>query len=81
MGALIVLGVFLTLVAVPEAIYQSPLRLWVAIPLLLVWTLRIWILASRGTLPDDPVLFSLRDPLSLCVGILLALSILASHLP
>jgi 4-hydroxybenzoate polyprenyltransferase len=81
MGALIILGVFLTLVAVPEALYRSPLRLWVAVPLLLVWTLRIWTLATRGALPDDPVLFSLRDPLSLCVGVLLGISILAAHLP
>ena len=81
MGALIILGVFLTLVAVPEAVYRSPLRLWVSVPFLLVWTLRIWTLATRGALPDDPVFFSLRDPLSLCVGILLGVSILAAHLP
>lgn len=80
-GAMVLLSVFLANVAVPQALYQSPLRLWFAIPLLLIWTLRIWILASRGTLPDDPVLFSLRDPVSLVAGVLLALSIVAAHLP
>jgi len=80
-GALVILSIFLATVAVPEALYQSPLRLWIAVPLLLVWTLRIWILASRGALPDDPVLFSLKDPVSLIAGVLLGLSIIASHLP
>ena len=80
-GAMVILSIFLTNVAVPQALYQSPLRLWFAVPLLLIWTLRIWILASRGTLPDDPVLFSLKDPLSLIVGTLLGLAIVAAHLP
>jgi len=80
-GALVILSVFLANVAVPQAIYQSPLRLWIAVPLLLVWTLRIWMLASRGSLPDDPVLFSLKDPVSLIAGVLLGLSIIAAHLP
>jgi len=80
-GALLILSVFLANVAIPEAIYQSPHRLWVAVPLLLIWTLRIWILATRGTLPDDPVLFSIKDPVSLIAGILLSLSIIAAHLP
>jgi 4-hydroxybenzoate polyprenyltransferase len=81
MGSLIVLSIFISSVAVPEMLYHSPLRLWIAVPLLLVWTLRIWILATRGTLPDDPVLFSLWDPLSLGIGFLLGMSILAAHLP
>jgi 4-hydroxybenzoate polyprenyltransferase len=80
-GAMVILSVFLANVAVPEALYQSPHRLWFAVPLLLLWTLRIWILAARGNLPDDPVLFSLRDPVSLIAGVLLGLSILVSHLP
>jgi len=80
-GALVILSVFLANVAVPEAVYESARRLWVAVPLLLVWTLRIWILAARGTLPDDPVLFSLKDPVSLIAGVMLGLSIIAAHLP
>ena len=80
-GALILLSIFLSMVAVPEMLYQSPLRLWVAVPLLLIWTLRIWIFAVRGALPDDPVLFSLRDPLSLSIGTLLGFAILGAHLP
>ncbi len=80
-GALIVLAIFLSVVAVPELSYRSPLRLWFALSLLLVWTLRFWVLSVRGILPDDPVLFSLKDRFSLIVGVLLSLSILAAHLP
>ena len=80
-GALILLGIFLSVVAVPEMLYRSPQRFWIAVPLLLIWTFRIWVFAVRGSLPDDPVLFSLRDPLSLSLGTLLGLTILGAHLP
>lgn len=48
--------------------YGSPgwLRL---IPLLFaIWVGRIWLLAHRGEMPDDPVSFALRDRASLLLG-------------
>lgn len=80
-GALIVLGIFLAAVATPEAIYRSPERLWIAAALLLVWSLRFWVLAVRGALPHDPVLFSLRDRFSLILGGLVGLSIVGRICP
>ncbi|HEV2465281.1 MAG TPA: hypothetical protein VGT04_15860 [Acidobacteriaceae bacterium] len=39
--------------------------------LLLWWTFRVWLLASRGELDEDPVIFALTDKFSLaaCVAI------------
>lgn len=37
-------------------------------PLLLYWISRMWVKAHRGLMHDDPVLFALRDPVSLASG-------------
>jgi 4-hydroxybenzoate polyprenyltransferase len=49
-------------------LYRTPDRLWLACPVLLCWVARIWFLAARGELDDDPVLFALKDPLSYAAG-------------
>lgn len=80
-GALMILSIYLSIVVVPEAIFQSSERLWLSVPLLLVWVLRIWLLAVRGNLDDDPLLFSLRDRFSLVIALLMSVVIVAIHLP
>jgi 4-hydroxybenzoate polyprenyltransferase len=45
-------------------LYQHPAWLWLLCPMLLYWLSRVWILANRGTLDADPVLFALRDRVS-----------------
>jgi hypothetical protein len=52
------------------ALYQHAARLWLIVPLLLYWLTRVWLLASRGELDDDPVVFAMRDGVSLAVGAL-----------
>jgi hypothetical protein len=37
-------------------------------PILLFWVSRVLMLSHRGDMHDDPVIFALRDPTSLCVG-------------
>jgi hypothetical protein len=41
--------------------YDSPFILWMICPALLYWTTRVWFLANRRSLQDDPVLFALKD--------------------
>ena len=55
------------------ALYRSPLHLWLACPLLLFWTSRMWLLAHRGRIHDDPIVATVRDPMSYITGALLAL--------
>ncbi len=50
-------------------LYRSPAILWLAVPVLLYWMSRVWFLAHRGELHEDPLLFALRDPASYATGI------------
>jgi 4-hydroxybenzoate polyprenyltransferase len=36
---------------------------------LILWLCRVWLLASRGELDEDPVVFALTDPMSLLMGV------------
>jgi 4-hydroxybenzoate polyprenyltransferase len=49
-------------------LYRSPAILWFAVPLLLYWMSRVWLLAHRGELHEDPVVFALGDAQSYVVG-------------
>jgi 4-hydroxybenzoate polyprenyltransferase len=50
------------------ALYRHSARLWLIVPLLIYWIYRVWLIASRGELDDDPVVFAMRDKVSLAVG-------------
>lgn len=51
-------------------LYHSPHLLWLACPLLLYWISYIWLVAYRGMMDDDPILFAVKDKVSLFVAIL-----------
>jgi 4-hydroxybenzoate polyprenyltransferase len=63
-----------------SGIYLYPEILWLVCPLLLYWISRIWMLAHRGELHEDPVLFAIRDRTSWIVAVLLALVLLAARI-
>jgi 4-hydroxybenzoate polyprenyltransferase len=50
-------------VGTPEILllYRSPHLLWLLCGVHVYWVSRIWILAHRGCVHDDPVVFTLRD--------------------
>jgi 4-hydroxybenzoate polyprenyltransferase/phosphoserine phosphatase len=50
-------------------LYHHPARMWLITPLLILWLSRIWLLASRGVLDEDPVVFALTDRMSLLMGV------------
>ena len=52
------------------ALYRAPLLLWLVCPLLLFWTSRMWLLAHRGQIHDDPIVATVRDPVSYLLGAL-----------
>ena len=43
--------------------------LWLACPMLLYWVARMWLLAYRDELHEDPLVFALRDGASLALGL------------
>lgn len=50
------------------ALYTFPKIIWLACPLLLFWISRIWLLTHRGQMHDDPIVFAIKDRVSLLVG-------------
>jgi hypothetical protein len=54
-------------------LYRYPQIIWLACPLLLYWVSRTWIIAHRGLMHDDPIVFAARDRVSLAVVILCGL--------
>ena len=62
--SVVVMVLYMSMEAMPTGLYadNGPLLL---IPAVLgLWILRIWLLAHRGTLDDDPVVFAIRDRVS-----------------
>jgi 4-hydroxybenzoate polyprenyltransferase len=51
------------------ALYHHPGRMWLVTPLLILWVSRVWLLASRGELDEDPVVFAITDRMSLLLGL------------
>jgi 4-hydroxybenzoate polyprenyltransferase len=70
--AVLVLALYINDVHTTQ-LYRNKEMIWVACPVLLTWISRIWMLAHRGQMHDDPVIFAMRDRFSL---MLIALSAL-----
>jgi 4-hydroxybenzoate polyprenyltransferase len=51
-----------------NGLYHHPDRLWLIAPLMIYWLSRVWLLASRGELDEDPVIFAVTDRISLLTG-------------
>jgi 4-hydroxybenzoate polyprenyltransferase len=63
--------VFSVYIGQPETqgLYHHHQRMWLMTPLMILWLCRVWLLASRGELDEDPVVFALTDPMSLLMGV------------
>jgi 4-hydroxybenzoate polyprenyltransferase len=61
-------------------LYHHSTRLWLIVPLMLYWLHRVWLLASRGDLDEDPVIFAIRDGISLSIAVGIAvIAVLATY--
>ena len=54
-------------------LYHHTGRLWLIVPVLLLWLSHVWMLASRGEMHDDPVVWAITSRRSLLMGVLMAL--------
>ncbi|MFM8439094.1 MAG: UbiA family prenyltransferase [Candidatus Kapaibacterium sp.] len=61
-----------------RGLYLHPERLWFVVPLILYWISRVWLIAGRGEMRDDPVIFALEDRTSYVVAAGVAAVILLS---
>lgn len=58
-------------------LYDDSRLLWLICPVVMYWISRVWLLARRGTLHEDPVVFAFRDRASVVVAVV-CLALLAS---
>lgn len=60
------------------SLYKAPMLLVLLIPIFLYWISRLWILAYRGFLNEDPVVFALKDKTSYLLLIIILFVILTA---
>ena len=61
-----------------SSLYTHPTRLWLVCPLVFYWISRIWLLAHRGEVNEDPIVFAMKDKLSYVIGGLIAISFVSA---
>jgi 4-hydroxybenzoate polyprenyltransferase len=72
-SAIVIFTIYLINEQYPRHIYANPDVLWGMVPVLLIWTLRVWHLSVHGQMNEDPVVFALKDRFSLVLGCVVAL--------
>jgi len=61
-----------------QQMYAHPEILWLICPPLLFWIGRIWMITGRGEMHEDPIVFAIKDKVSLLVVSVCALILLAA---
>jgi 4-hydroxybenzoate polyprenyltransferase len=72
MASILILALYLIDEVFPAALYSLPGFLWLGPAAVFLWVSRIWVLAHRGRMNDDPVVFALTDKVSLALGVVVA---------
>jgi len=77
-ASVVVFALYIGNLDAAAALYPHYGRLWLLVPVLLLWLSRLWLLASRGELHEDPVVYAITDKRSLALGaIVVAIVLLA----
>lgn len=63
-ASVLIIVVYLMEEAFPSNLYDHAAWLWAAPFLLMIWVARIWLIAGRGELDEDPIAFAIRDRFS-----------------
>jgi 4-hydroxybenzoate polyprenyltransferase/phosphoserine phosphatase len=63
---------------VAQGLYPHYRRLWLLVPVLLLWLSRLWLQASRGELHEDPVVYAITDKRSLLLGMVVVAIVLSA---
>lgn len=58
--AVLVLALYINSTAV-GTLYRYPEAIWLVCPLLLYWISRVWLLARRNAMHEDPIIFAIED--------------------
>lgn len=76
-SAVVVLALYVNSAASAD-LYQHPKALWMLCPVMLFWISRVWLLTTRGQMHDDPIVFALKDRVSLALAALMAVGVLVA---
>ncbi|WP_263417087.1 UbiA family prenyltransferase [Terriglobus albidus] len=79
-AAVVVLALYLNSLTA-QNLYPHLTRLWLLIPIIILWISRLWMVASRGDLDEDPVVYALEDRRSLILGGLMLIVVLSAVIP
>jgi 4-hydroxybenzoate polyprenyltransferase len=75
--AVLVLALYITS-GTAQLLYGRHELMWFLCPLLLYWICRVWLVAHRGKMGDDPLVFATKDPTSrILIILMLGIAILA----
>jgi 4-hydroxybenzoate polyprenyltransferase/phosphoserine phosphatase len=77
--AVLVMALYINGGEMPK-LYRHPPALWALCPILLFWVSRVLMIADRGEMHDDPVVFALRDRTSLLTAAAAVVAIVAATL-
>ena len=77
-ASVVVFTLYISNLSNAHELYHHTTRLWLLVPVLLLWLSRLWLLASRGQLHEDPVVYAITDRRSLALGALVVLIVLSA---
>ncbi len=75
--SLLILALYITSEQV-FVLYSAPLLLWLTIPAVLYWLMRMWYMAHKGKMTDDPIIYAIKDKSSYVVFIIVLITIIAA---
>jgi len=73
-----IMGLYINSPVVTEY-YDNPKFIWFLLPLLTYWLGRLWILANRGEVNEDPLIFTVKDRTSLLICFLSSATLLIAN--
>ena len=71
--SVIIMLLYMTNDAAPSGFYRRSAWLYAMPAIVSLWLMRVWLLSHRLELHDDPVVFALKDRVSLALGLLVAI--------
>lgn len=61
-----------------KMLYQNEKVLWLLCPLLLYWISRMWLKTARGEMHSDPIVYALKDRISVLVAVTTVVVVIAA---
>ena len=74
LASIVIMLLYLANDAAPSGFYPHQGWLYLAPGIVLIWLMRVWMLSHRTQLHDDPVIFALKDPISLGLAAVVAVA-------